>query len=147
MYQKRKNFKRIPSGYSNFYEVFKQHSSVNFGMYVYYELLLTFKITHPLKYVYKSKMYCSRKNFVFLFGALINLTVRVDAYFHPIRMTYPIQPGPFFLAAPNWGKARQTLSLPQNLSNWADVITVRSPFSSSIILPWGKPSNLWTSLV
>ena len=25
---------------------------------------------------------CSRKNFVFLFGALINLTVRVDAYFH-----------------------------------------------------------------
>ena len=47
---------------------------------------------------------CSRKNFVFLFGALINLTVRVDAYFHPIRMTYPIQPGPFFRAAPNWGK-------------------------------------------
>ena len=30
---------------------------------------------------------CSRKNFVFLFGALINLTVRVDAYFHLIRMT------------------------------------------------------------
>ncbi len=47
---------------------------------------------------------CSRKNLVFLFGALINLTVRVDAYFHPIRMTYPIQPGPFFRAAPNWGK-------------------------------------------
>ena len=33
---------------------------------------------------------CSRKNFVFLFDALINLTVRVDAYFHRIRMTYPI---------------------------------------------------------
>ena len=46
----------------------------------------------------------SRKNFVFLFGALINLTVRIDAYFHPIRMTYPIQPGQFFRAAPNWGK-------------------------------------------
>ena len=28
----------------------------------------------------------------------------VDAYFHPIRMTYPIHPGPFFRAAPNWGK-------------------------------------------
>ena len=38
---------------------------------------------------------CSRKNFVFLFGALINLTVRVDVYFHPIRMTYPIQPDHF----------------------------------------------------
>ena len=38
---------------------------------------------------------CSRKNLVFLFGALINLTVRVNAYFHPIRMIYPIQPGPF----------------------------------------------------
>ena len=25
----------------------------------------------------------------------------VDAYFHPIRITYPIQPGPFFQAAPN----------------------------------------------
>ena len=47
---------------------------------------------------------CSRKNWVFLFGALINLTVRVDAYFHPIKRTYPIQSGPFFRAAPNWGK-------------------------------------------
>ena len=47
---------------------------------------------------------CGRKNLVFLFGALINLTVRVDAYFRPIRMTYPIQPGPFFRAAPNSGK-------------------------------------------
>ena len=48
---------------------------------------------------------CSRKNFTFFFGALINLTVKVDAYFHPIRMTYPIHPGPVFRAAPNWGKA------------------------------------------
>ena len=39
-----------------------------------------------------------------MFGALINLTVRVDAYFHPIRITYPIQPGPFFRTAPNWRK-------------------------------------------
>ena len=43
------------------------------------------------------------------------------------------------------GKARQTL--PQKLSNWVDVITVRSPFSSSITPPWGKPSNLWTPCV
>ena len=63
---------------------------------------------------------CSRKNFVFLFGALINLTVRVDTYFHPIRMTYPIHPGPFFRAAPNWGKTA-THTLPQKLSNWTDV--------------------------
>ena len=53
---------------------------------------------------------CSRKNFVFLFGALINLTVRVDAYFHPIRMTYPIQPGPNFPGSTKLGKSRQTLS-------------------------------------
>ena len=50
---------------------------------------------------------------VFLFGVLINLTVRVDAYFHPIRMTYPIHPGPSFRAAPNWVKAAKH-SLPQN---------------------------------
>ena len=74
------------------------------------------------------------------------MTVRADTYFHPIRMTYPIQPGPFFQAAPNWGKAAKH-SLPQKLSNWTDVITVRSPFSSSIMTPWGKPSNLWTSWI
>ena len=56
---------------------------------------------------------CSRKNFKFLFGALINLTVRVDTYFHPIRMTYPVQPGPFFWAASNWEKPAKN-SLPQN---------------------------------
>ena len=36
-------------------------------------------------------------------------------------MTYPIQPGPFFRAAPNWGKATKN-SLPQKLSNWTDVL-------------------------
>ena len=51
----------------------------------------------PLTFVMLNKT-CSRKNLVFLFGALINLTIRVDAYFHPIRMTNPIP------AAPNWGK-------------------------------------------
>ena len=40
-------------------------------------------------------LFCSRKNLVFLFGVLINLTVRVDTYFHPIRMTYPIHPDHF----------------------------------------------------
>ena len=61
-------------------------------------------------------------------------------------MTYRIQPGPFSQAAPNWEKAAKH-SLPQKLSNWTDVITVRSPFSSSITTPWGKPSNLWTSWI
>ena len=74
------------------------------------------------------------------------MTVRVDTYFHPNRMTYPIHPGPFFRAAPNWGKATK-YSLPQKLSNWIDVITVRSPFSSCITTPWGKPSNWWTSWI
>ena len=49
----------------------------------------------------------------------------------------------FFRAALNWGKPAK-LSLPQNFLNWADVIPVRSPFSSSIIPPRGKPFNLWT---
>ena len=60
-----------------------------------------------------------------------------------MRMTYPIQPGPFFWAAPNWGN---TLFL-RTFSNRTDVITVRSPFSSSITTPCRKPSNLWTSWV
>ena len=64
---------------------------------------------------------CNRKNFVFLFGSLINLTVRADAYFHPIRMTYPIHPGSFFRAAPNWEKPVK-YSLPKKLSNWTDVL-------------------------
>ena len=66
-------------------------------------------------------MDCCGKNFVFLFGALINLAVRVDTYFHPIRMTYPIQPGPFFPGSTKFGKNRQTLSC-QKLSNWTDVL-------------------------
>ena len=43
---------------------------------------------------------CSRKKLVFLFGAWFNLTVRVAEPFPPIRMTCPIQPEPYFLAAP-----------------------------------------------
>ena len=94
----------------------------------------------------KLKRPCSRKNLVFLFGALINLTVRVVAYFHPMRMTYPIQPGPFYRAAPNWGKPAKHFLLLRSFSNWTG-LTVRSPDSSSITNPWGKPSNLWTSWV
>ena len=45
----------------------------------------------------------------------------VDAYFHPMRMTYPIQPGPFFRAAPNWGKPAKH-SLPENFSKRTDVL-------------------------
>ena len=63
-----------------------------------------------------------------------------------MRMTYPIQPGPFFWAAPNWGKPAK-LSLPQNVLNRTDVLTVCSLHSSSITTPWGKPSNLCTSWV
>ena len=59
-------------------------------------------------------------------------------------MTYPIQPGPFFQAAPNLGKAA-IHSLPQNFSKRTDIFTIRFPFSSSITTPWGKPSNLWIS--
>ena len=96
-----------------------------------------------MKFPQKYRRPCSKRNFVFLFCALINLTVRVDAYFPPIRMTYLIQPGPFFRAAPKAAKH----SLPQKLSNWTDVMTVRSPFSSSFTIPCGKPSNLWTSWI
>ena len=85
---------------------------------------------------------CSRKNF-----ALITLTVRVDAYFHPIRMTYPIQPGPFFRAAPNWGKAAKNFLFLRTFSTRTDAFTVRSHDSSSITTTWGKPSNLWTPWV
>ena len=89
---------------------------------------------------------CSRKNFVFLFGALINLTVRVDAYLHPIRMTYPIQPKQFFRAAPNWGKPPNTLFL-RTFQKRQTYLLSAIFISSSIATPWGKPSNLWTSWV
>ena len=62
--------------------------------------VVSFKGHFPIKFLRQ----CSRKNLVFLCGELINLTVRVDAYFHPIMMTNPIQPEPFSQAAPNWGK-------------------------------------------
>ena len=74
------------------------------------------------------------------------MTIRVDTYFHLMRMIYPIQPRPFFRATLKWGKAAK-LRLPQNLQNRTDVPTVCSLHSSSIRTPWGKPSNLWTSWV
>ena len=56
-------------------------------------------------------IFCCRKNYVFLFGALINLTVWVDTYFHPIRTTHPIHfSGQHQIG---WGKATKH-SLPQN---------------------------------
>ena len=45
----------------------------------------------------------------------------IDTYFHPMRMTYPIQPGPFSRAALNWGKPAKH-SLPQNFSKRTDVL-------------------------
>ena len=63
-----------------------------------------------------------------------------------MSMTYPLQAGPFFWAAPKlWKPAKLPLS--QNISNRTDVLTVRSLHSSSITTPWGKPSNLWPSCV
>ena len=74
----------------------------------------------------KKEKKCSRKNFVILFGTIINLTVKVDAYFPPIRMTYPIQPGSSFRAA-QIGESRQTLSLFFRTSSFrTDVITACS---------------------
>ena len=75
------------------------------------------------------------------------MTVRVDAYFHPIRMTYPIQPEPSFRAAPNWGKPPNTFSLPQNF--FVKDRRNDCPLSSITTAPppWGKPSNLWTPCV
>ena len=67
----------------------------------------------------------------------------VIAYFHPIRMTYPILPGTFFPGnKKKWWKPAK-LSLPQNLSIRMDVLSVFS-LHSRTITPWGKPSNLWT---
>ena len=89
----------------------------------------------------------SRKNFVFLFGALINLTVKVDAYFHLIWMTYPIQPGPFFRAAPNWGKPAKHFLFLRSFRTGQTSYCPFSSFCSSITTLWGKPSNLQTSWV
>ena len=74
------------------------------------------------------------------------MTVRVDEYFHPMRMTYPIQPRPFFQVAPNWRKPTKH-SLPQNIFEQDRRIYCLSLHSSSITTLWGKPSNLWTSWV
>ena len=74
------------------------------------------------------------------------MTIRVDTYFHPMTMTYPIQPGPFFQVTPNWGKPTKH-TLPQNFSKRTDVLTVPFLHSSSLSTPWGKTSNLWTSWV
>ena len=76
------------------------------------------------------------------------MTVRVDTYFHSIRMTYPIQPGPSFRAA-LIGESRQTLSLftEQLCSEQTSYCLLFNSSSSSIKPTWGKPSNLWTPYV
>ena len=106
-----------------------------------YEVLLSCWI-NIMKYIYV----CSRKNFVFLFGTLINSTVRVDEFFHPIKMTHPLRPRPSFRAAQIGKSPLNTLFL-TTFSTWTDIFTVHSPFSSSITPPWGKLSNLWNSWV
>ena len=74
------------------------------------------------------------------------MTVRVDAYFPPIRMTYPIQSRPSFWAA-QIGESRQTLSLPQNF--FIQDRRNDCPLSSiaAVAPPWGKPCNLWTPCI
>ena len=59
-----------------------------------------------------------------------------------MRMTYPIQPGQHQI-----GESPLNTLFLRTFTNRTDVITVRSPFSSSITTPWGKPSNLWTTWV
>ena len=70
----------------------------------------------------------------------------VDAYFHPMRISYPIHPGPFSRQHQIGESPPNTLFL-RNFSNRTDIITVHSPFCSSIMTPWRKPSNLWISWV
>ena len=89
---------------------------------------------------------CNRKNFVFLFGALINLTVRVDAYFHSMRMTYPIHPGPFSGQHQIGEKPPNTFFL-KTFQKGQTYLLSALFISSYITTPWGKPSNLWTSWV
>ena len=73
------------------------------------------------------------------------MTVRIDTYFHPIRMTYPIQPRPFFQAAPNWGKAAKHSSSEAFEKDSCIYCVISSLAAAS--RQWGKPSNLWTSWV
>ena len=57
-----------------------------------------------------------------------------------------IQPGPFFQAAPNWGKPAK-LSLPQSFRTGQTYLLFALFISNRITTPWGKPSDLWTSWV
>ena len=60
------------------------------------------------------------------------MTVRVDAYFHPIRMTNPVHPG---------------LSLPQNIFVQDRRNNCPLSWIPAAVPPWGKLSNLWTPCV
>ena len=61
------------------------------------------------------------------------MTVRVNIYFPPIRMTYPIQPKPFFRAAPNILSSSELFKIDRRLTVLSS-IAAASP-------PWRKPSN------
>ena len=88
---------------------------------------------------------CSRKNFVFLFGTLINLTVRVNAYFP--------QSGWLILFSPDHLSGQHQIgeSLPNTLSSSELFkkdrhLTVRSSIAAASP-PWGKQSNLWSPCI
>ena len=74
------------------------------------------------------------------------MTVRVDAYFHPITMTYPIHPGPFFRAASNWEEPPNTLFL-RSFRKGQTYLLSAFFISSRITTQRRKPSTLRTSWV
>ena len=75
------------------------------------------------------------------------MTVRVAEHFHPIRMTYPIQPGPSFRAAPKIGKSRQNPFSSSELFNENRRLTVCSSIAAASPHHEEEPSNLWTPCV
>ena len=70
-----------------------------------------------------------------------------STYFHPIRMTYPIHPGPSFRAAEIGEATKHTPSFSELLHSGQMSYCLLFNSSSSITPPWGKLSNLWTPCV
>ena len=90
------------------------------------DIMIYYLSTPWLSWMYCSFHLCSRKNLVFLFGALINLTVRGQRIFSPKQDDLSYSVRTIFQGSTKLEKARQTLSLPQKLSKRTDVFTVRS---------------------
>ena len=69
------------------------------------------------------------------------MTVRVDGYFYPMRMTLSYSTQTIFPGSTKLGKARQTLSSSEPFRKGQTYLL------STLTTPWRKPSNLWTSWV